>query len=147
MTRATITLQPADDSTLSYVETLLEENDLPSQDVRSKPECFYIGYARGDPIGIGGIEIYGTEGLLRSVVVEQQARGNRFGAAICDVLENKAQSDGVETLYLLTTTVPEFFANRGYVKFERADAPATIQDTTEFDGLCPTTATCMKKSL
>lgn len=147
MNGATITIHPADDNTLSFAETLLTENDLPSQDVRSKPDCFYIGYAGGDPVGIGGIETYGTDGLLRSVVVEQSARGNGFGAAICDELATEAQADSVETLYLLTTTVPEFFAARGYAEIERTEAPATIQQTTEFDDLCPATATCMRKSL
>lgn len=147
MSEATITIEPADDGTLQYVSTLLEKNDLPSQDVRLKSACFYIGYAGGDPVGIGGIERYGTDGLLRSVVIDPSARGNGFGAAICEALETEAQADGVETLYLLTTTVPTFFASRGYVEIERTDAPVSIQQTTEFEDLCPTTAACMKKSL
>ena len=144
---ASIALRPGDDTTLSYVETLLEQNGLPSQDVRSKPDCFYVGYDDDDPVGVGGVEIYDTDGLLRSVVVEESARANGLGTAICETLETKARTDGVETLHLLTTTVPDFFANRGYVRIERADAPATIRRTTEFDELCPASATCMKKSL
>lgn len=147
MSEATVTLQPADDTTLSYVETLLAENDLPTRDVQANPDWFYVGYVDGDPVGVGGIEAYGTDGLLRSVVVERSARGNGFGAALCDALETEARADGVETLYLLTTTVPGFFASRGYVVIERAAAPAAIQGTTEFDDLCPSTATCLKKSL
>lgn len=147
MSEATITLQPATDGNLSYVENLLEENDLPSKDVRSKPNCFYIACNDGDSVGIGGIEIYGTDGFLRSIVVERPARGDGVGAMICDVLETKAHSESVETLYLLTTTVPEFFANRGYIKIEGTDAPTMIQQTTEFNDFCPMSATCMEKPL
>lgn len=147
MNGATITLHRADDSTLSYIETLLEENDLPSQDVRSKLDCFYVGYVGDDPVGIGGVETYGTDGLLRSVVIEQSERGSGLGTALCDALETRASADGVERLYLLTTTAADFFANRGYVDIERAGAPASIQQTTEFDDLCPVTATCMRKLL
>lgn len=143
----TVTLQAVDDATLPYVETLLERNGLPSRDVRSKPECFYVGYDGDDSVGIGGIEPYGTDGLLRSVVVERSARGNGVGTAICGALEDEARAGGVETLYLLTTTASGFFADRGYVEVERTDAPATIRGTTEFSDLCPESATCMRKRL
>lgn len=147
MSEATVTLRQAADNTLSYVETLLENDGLPSQDVRSKPDCFYVGYDGDDSVGIGGLETYETDGLLRSLVVERSERGNGFGTAICETLENEAHAGGVETLYLLTMTVPEFFADRGYAEIERTDAPAAIRQTTEFADHCPAIATCMKKTL
>ena len=54
---------------------------------------------------------------------------------------------GVETLYLLTTTAPEFFGERGYAEVNREEAPEAIRGSTEFADLCPTTATCMRKRL
>ncbi|RRJ34222.1 GNAT family N-acetyltransferase [Halocatena pleomorpha] len=147
MNGATLTLKQADDSTLPYIETLLERNDLPAQDVRATPEWFYVAYTDAAPVGIGGVERYGPHGLLRSVVIERTARGNGFGTALCEALENTAAADGIETLYLLTTTAVDFFTNHGYSEHERATVPATIQQTTEFDSLCPTTATCLKKPL
>jgi amino-acid N-acetyltransferase len=147
MDGVTLTLQQADDSTLSYIETLLERNDLPSQDVRANPGWFYVAYSDTEPVGIGGVERYGPHGLLRSVVIEHTAQGNGFGTALCEALEATASADGVETLYLLTTTAADFFANHGYRECKRTDAPVAIQQTTEFDSLCPTTATCLTKSL
>lgn len=147
MSEETLTLQRADEASLTYVETLLKENGLPAQDVHAKPDCFYIGYDDDSRVGIGGIERYDSVGLLRSVVIEQSARGNGFGAALCEKLERQARTEGVETLYLLTTTASEFFADRGYVTTERTGAPGVIRQTTEFDEFCPTSATCMKKRL
>ncbi|MDB2283428.1 arsenic resistance N-acetyltransferase ArsN2 [Halorubrum ezzemoulense] len=147
MTGAPLRLQRADEATLSYVETRLEANGLPSQDVRSKPDCFYIGYDGDERIGVVGIELYGTDGLLRSVVVEETVRGQGYGAALCAVVETEAQSAGVDTLYLLTTNASSFFVDLGYVEIDRSTAPRAIQQTTEFDDICPSTATCMKKSL
>lgn len=147
MTGPTVSLQQASDSTISYVEALLEENDLPTRDVRSKLEWFYLGYDGDDPVGVGGVEVHGTEGLLRSVVVEQSARGEGFGTAICEALETRARNEGVETLYLLTTTAPAFFSDREFVEIERTEAPTAIRQTTEFDDLCPASAACMRKSL
>ncbi|UPV99880.1 arsenic resistance N-acetyltransferase ArsN2 [Halorussus gelatinilyticus] len=147
MNDSTVTLRPADEDALSYVETLLERNDLPASDVRSNPDCFYVAYDGDEAVGVGGVERYGSDGLLRSVVVERSARGDGLGTALCDALERDARDSGVETLYLLATTAAEFFADRGYDEIERAAAPETIRQTTEFTDLCPDSATCMKRSL
>ena len=147
MSGATVTLRRAEEADLDYVERLLRANDLPTHDVRSKPERFYVGYVDDEPVGVGGVEVYGTDGLLRSVVVERAERGTGVGAALCDALKTAAAVDGVETLYLLTTTAAGFFADRGYVRLARTDAPEAIRATAEFDSLCPATATCMQKRL
>jgi amino-acid N-acetyltransferase len=142
-----LTLTQVNRDTLAYVESLLEENSLPSSDVRSKPDTFYIAYDEDERIGVGGVETHGTNGLLRSVVVERSKRGTGYGAALCDALENEAVSNNIGTLYLLTTTASGFFETLGYVAIPRNEAPTGIQRTAEFDELCPTTATCMKKNL
>lgn len=141
-----VTLRPAEGD-LSYVEDLLAESDLPTRDVRSKPDCFYVGYVDGDPIGVGGLEPFGSAGLLRSLAVERSARGNGFGAGIRAALEREARTAGVETLYLLTTTAADFFAAHGYAEVDRSEAPSPVRQTTEFADLCPATAVCMRKRL
>lgn len=140
-------LRPADESDIAYVESLLEANDLPTADVRSKPECFYVAYDGETAVGIGGIESVDAVGLLRSVVVVPSVRGDGVGTAVCDALEEEARAEGVETLYLLTTTAAEFFADRGYEETDRTDAPEAIRRTAEFNDLCPASAVCMKKSV
>lgn len=147
MGEAAVTLRSADDSALSYVVGLLEGDDLPSSDVQSKPESFYVGYHGNDRVGVGGLEVHGNDGLLRSLVVEPDARGEGFGSALCEALEERARTEGVENVYLLTTTAAEFFDERGYVEMDRAAAPRPIRETTEFDTLCPSSATCMRKRL
>jgi amino-acid N-acetyltransferase len=147
MGESTIALRRVDDDAIRYVEDLLSANDLPAADVRAKPDCFYVGYDGDAPVCAGGVERYGADGLLRSVVVEQSARGRGIGTALCDELEARAAADGVETLYLLTTTATDFFAGRGYVEVAREDAPPAIRGTTEFAELCPDTATCMRRAL
>lgn len=147
MSGAAITVEAANEEALAYVEGLLAKNDLPSADVRSTPDCFYVAYEGDERVGIGGIEAHGPVGLLRSVVVERSARGDGLGTALCGRLEVVAGENGVETLYLLTTTAREFFADRGYAEVDRDEAPAAIRGTTEFTDLCPATATCMRKRL
>ncbi|RKD97537.1 arsenic resistance N-acetyltransferase ArsN2 [Halopiger aswanensis] len=153
MDSASITLRPigerggARDPDLAYVESLLEATNLPNDDVREKPEAFYIASDGDERVGIGGLEQYGGDGLLRSLVVESGARSNGYGTAICDALEEAARADGIERLYLLTTTAAEFFADRGYERIDRSDAPPAIRRTDQFADLCPATATCLRRSL
>lgn len=109
MSNRTLRLQRADEETIAYVETLLDKNGLPSDDVEPGRNRFYIGYDGDTRVGVGGVERHGTDGLLRSVVIERSARGNRYGTALCEALESKVEADGVERLYLLTTTAAEFF--------------------------------------
>jgi amino-acid N-acetyltransferase len=147
MPDAGVTLEPVDEKTLADVETVLEKNDLPTADVQSKPESFFVGFAAGERIGIGGLERFDTVGLLRSLVVEESVRGEGYGTDLCEALETRASADGVQRLYLLTTTAAGFFDDRGYRAIERTAPPAPIRQTTEFTTLCPETAVCMTKRI
>lgn len=147
MDGVTLTLERTDESTLPYVEDLLTANELPTEDLEEKPACFYVAFDGEDRVGVGGLERHGSEALLRSLVVERHVRDSGLGTAICEALEQRARADGVETVYLLTTTAAAFFASLGYAEIDRTGVPAAIQQTAQFEELCPTSATCMKKSL
>jgi amino-acid N-acetyltransferase len=142
-----LTLREVDEASIGYVERLLERADLPTADVRSSAATFYVGRHGGGRVGVAGLEIHGSDALLRSVAVEPSVRGRGFGTALCDRLERKARTGDVETLYLLTTTATDFFVGLGYVETERAKVPAPIRGTAEFADLCPSSATCLQKSL
>jgi amino-acid N-acetyltransferase len=132
---------------LDYVESCLRQTNLPTQDLQTTPAEFYYATADGERIGVGGIEEYGRVGLLRSVAVEPSKQGHGYGSALCAALETTAQTNDIETLYVLTTTAAEFFTARGYDAIDRTTAPDAIEETTQFQNLCPSTATCMRKSL
>jgi len=129
MSNRTLRLQRADEETIAYVETLLDKNGLPSDDVEPGRNRFYIGYDGDTRVGVGGVERHGTDGLLRSVVIERSARGTDTERALCEALESKVEADGVERLYLLTTTAAEFFGDCGYVETDRTTAPNAIRQT------------------
>jgi amino-acid N-acetyltransferase len=142
-----LTLDQADDGSTGYVEQLLERSDLPTADLRSGPGQFYVARHGTGRVGVGGLEVYGSNALLRSVAVEPSLRGQGFGTGLCDALERKARAEDVETLYLLTTTAAGFFAGHGYVEIDREATPPEICETTEFAELCPSSATCLRKEL
>jgi len=147
MTDPSITLRPAETEDLDRVGTLLDANALPSEDVGEKPECFFVATAETEFVGAGGVEIYGSNGLLRSVVVDESSRGQGYGTALCDRLEDYARKQGVESLSLLTTTATAFFRERGYGETRRESVPSSVRQTTQFAALCPDSATCLVKTL
>lgn len=147
MDEGTISLRPADADSLDDIERLLSRTDLPTDDVGAKPDCFWVAFDGDERVGVGGVEPFPPDGLLRSVVVEESRRGTGVGSALCERLEARAVADGIDTLYLLTTTAADFFEARGYEEIDRADAPASIRETSQFAELCPSTAVCMRKRL
>ncbi len=132
----------------AQIKQLLAACDLPHEDIRS---CllrhFWVAGGIKSLTGVVGLEILGKEALLRSLAVASHARGKGLGKQLTAKVEQHAQNSQVDTLYLLTLTAAEFFKKLGYQVMKREDAPATLQNTTEFQGICPVSATCLTKSL
>ena len=130
------------------VEALLIEAQLPVADLASSRSLNLLGYRDcGRLVGVVGVEIYGSVGMLRSLAVEPAHRNAGLGAALVSIAETWAAEQGVETLYLLTTTAAKFFARRGYEAVPRSEAPAAIAATAQFSELCPASSTFMRKVL
>ena len=134
---------------LSAVARLLEASALPSVDLTEGhlEHFFAASGAGGVLVGLVGVEIYGREGLLRSLVVAAEQRGQGVGSLLVTHAENYAAARDVRRLYLLTTTAQEFFASRGYVSLDRQAAPPVIRATREFSDICPASSAFMMKVL
>jgi amino-acid N-acetyltransferase len=130
------------------VRRLLDAAKLPTADLTARHfERFFGCGPEQAPRGAVGLEIYGAEALLRSLVVEEAARGQGCGKALVAEAERYARDRGVRQIYLLTTSAAKFFERLGYTPAARDAAPACIRTTSEFAGLCPTSSTFMVKAL
>jgi amino-acid N-acetyltransferase len=69
-----------------------------------------------------------------------------MGRLVKTILE-RAAADGVEDVYLLTTTAADYFPRFGFTEASRSDAPEQLSASREFQGACPATAVLMKRSL
>lgn len=127
---------------------LLDASGLPTGDLQGRDLPGFL-VARDDHavLGVAGVEASGEAGLLRSVAVAPAARGSGLGAALVAAAEASALQGGTRTLYLLTTTAPDFFARLGYERIGRDQAPPDIAASAEFARLCPASAVCMRKYL
>lgn len=129
------------------LRTVLNAEGLPTVDLDAPGRTFFRWDRPDGMAGYGGLEIYGVEALLRSVVVLPTARGLGLGREIAHDLIAHARSSGIERLWLLTTTAADFFSRVGFQKTDRSSAPPAIAATTEFASLCPATAVFMTLKL
>ena len=100
-----------------------------------------------NPKGVIGLEIHGADGLLRSLAVESAVQGQGCASSLYKQLEKYSRSMGIKTLYLLTETAEEYFERKGFHSISRELASDSIKQTREFSGLCPDSATLMRKSI
>ena len=132
---------------MDIIILLLSSHGLHTEDLSGKASSLFVLESDGAIIGSGGVEVFGNVGLLRSVAVMKSLQGEGFGGLICREIVHRMRTQGLTELYLLTTTAPGFFERLGFQRIDRSDAPADIQGTTEFSGLCPTSAVCMRMRL
>jgi N-acetylglutamate synthase-like GNAT family acetyltransferase len=120
---------------------------LPASDVTAPGKLFWR-FVEGDvPVGFGGLEVHGADALIRSVVTLPPLRERGVGRAIVTALEREAEAHRCLSVYLLTTSAAEFFAQLGYAPCERKEVPPAISATAEFVSLCPANAAVLVKAL
>ena len=142
-------IEPQRSRDRARVLELLQQAQLPDHDWRSgqAPVDFLVMREAGQVVGAIGLQNAGGAGLLRSLVVAPPLNRQGRGAALVAAAEQLALRRGIDDMYLLTTTVPGFFALLDYLRVERASAPPAIQQTVQFSTLCPASAVCMHKRL
>jgi N-acetylglutamate synthase-like GNAT family acetyltransferase len=140
-------VDPASSQDLIGIRALLERAGLPTSDLESAQPEFVVIRADGKAIAAGALQRFGSSALLRSVVVAPDHRGSGLGHLIVSELERSARTAQITQLILLTETAVEFFAHEGYRVIERSSAPEEMRASEEFRSLCPSSATCMAKSL
>lgn len=129
------------------IKKLLSDSQLPTVGITPFLEHFVIAKSAQTIIGVAGIEIYNSTGLLRSLAVEPDFRGAAVGKELCSRTIAHAHTQNIQEIYVLTTTAEGFFAKRGFGVVDRSIAPDSLKNSVEFKSLCPASAVCMKMQL
>jgi amino-acid N-acetyltransferase len=138
------TIRQATKDDLLRVIELLESSSLPTAGVAEALSGFLVAEREEGIIGSVGIESCGDRfALLRSTAVRDEWRGRGLGRQLVERAIAAAEANGVEALYLLTTTAERYFPSFGFERIDRADVPDAVRATEEFSSACPTTATVM----
>jgi amino-acid N-acetyltransferase len=133
---------------LPELVALLAECALPFGDLtETHLREFLVCRDGGRLVATAGLELCDDAVLLRSLAVAATHRGRGLATRLVDALERRARAKRQRVMFLLTKTVPGFFAARGFRPVERQLVPAAIATTTEFRSLCPASALCMRKRL
>lgn len=144
---AGVVIRAAAERDLVEIERLLASNSLPVDGVEDALPGFMVAEESGRVIGAIGVEHCGAYGLLRSAIVDAGARNTGVGGQLVERAIDTARSNGIQRLYLLTTTAENYFPRFGFDVANREQAPASIRETTEFTTACPASATMMKLDL
>jgi amino-acid N-acetyltransferase len=140
--------RPARSDDLNAVRALVAAAGLPDADVADHfPRAYVVLEERETVIGSAGLEVHGESGLLRSVAVVSSHRGTGLGRTLTEDRLQAAEAQRLRSVYLLTTTAPEYFARLGFERVARESVPAPLQRSSEFSTVCPASAICMVKRL
>jgi N-acetylglutamate synthase-like GNAT family acetyltransferase len=129
------------------IRALLAASGLPVTDLESSAPRFVVATAAGRVIAAAGLEIHGSTGLMRSVVVERDSRGTGAGRAVVAAVEEIARLQGLQAIVLLTETARDFFARLGYEPVSRESVADDLRRSAEFSSICPQSAHCMSKRI
>jgi len=143
-----VTLRQARPADLPSVLRLLELVALPPDGVADHLDGFLLAEdQQGSLVGSIALEYYGETALVRSAAVVPDQQRSGLGSFLLGQICERARGTGVKRLVLLTTTAEDFFHERGF-RVVNADAVnGPVQNSSEFQGACPDTATCMEMIL
>ena len=119
---------PASQNSFSAAIALLKKNNLPTEDLDPGKQIFVVEDGN-KVVATVAVEYNYSDALLRSLSVSEEKRKSGIGAELVTFIEDYVQKQGVETIYLLTTTAADFFQKRGYQVIDRNSVPRFIQNT------------------
>ncbi|GAB4023998.1 arsenic resistance N-acetyltransferase ArsN2 [Spirosoma koreense] len=128
------------------VVALLEQGDLLTEDLPEGLAQFLIAKDEETPVGVAGLETFGSVGLLRSVAVDPAHRGKGIAAKLIERILASAGASHLREIYLITMTAEGYFDRYGFTPVSRDSVPEAIQQTRQFSGLCPSSAIVMKRT-
>jgi N-acetylglutamate synthase-like GNAT family acetyltransferase/SAM-dependent methyltransferase len=143
---AKVAIAPAREEDLPAIEGLLAEAGLPT-DAGQHLGNFFVARHDGRIVGCVGMEVRGSDGLFRSLAVDPAYRGSGLGRRLYDVLAERARGRGVHRAYLLTTTIAPLAESWGFRRIDQDKVPAAIQGTSQFRGVCCSSAVAMWREL
>lgn len=129
------------------LKAALARAGLPADDVEGEGPLFWR-FERDDvPVGFAGIEVHGTDAVLRSLITLPPVRQQGIGGAMIDKMEVEARARGANAIYLLTRDFVAFFAKLGYAPCGRERLPPAIASAGPFAQPHFADATAMVKQM
>ncbi len=136
-------IQAAGKKDIKEITGLLNDNKLPTTDIKEDAVQLFVGLFNNKIIGTVGLERYNQVGLLRSLAVEEAFKNQKVGTMLMDWLFDFCVNEKINELYLLTTTAEKYFLKLGFQRIDRNTVPDPINKTREFKDICPASGVAM----
>jgi amino-acid N-acetyltransferase len=109
-----VTFRLARTDDIPRIEGLVSSAELPAAFIAEFLDGFIVAERDGAIIACGGVEMYETCAVIRSVVVEPDARGAGIGIEIATRLIDTARGREATDLYLFTMQAHAFWLRLGF---------------------------------
>ena len=117
------------------IESLLAAEWLPPMMIAEFLPTFWVLEEGGRVVGGAGLEVYGREGVLRSVVVDPSLRGTGQGHRLAETALAEAKRQKVRRVYLFTMTAMPFFARYGFRPCTMEEFEPSVRESWQYRGL------------
>ena len=145
--RAAIEIAPLAPEDEPGLLALLTRCGLPLDGVRDHLANALVARQGNRLVGSAVLEVYAGGALLRSVAVEESARGLGLGIRLTEDALALARRLGVRRVFLLTETAAHFFPRFGFRAISREEVPESVRASLEFTTACPRSALAMERAL
>ncbi len=142
-----VLIEPARPDDLPAIVSLLERGRLPRAEIERHLGAVVVARDGAQVVGCAAVELYDTAGLLRSVAVHPDVRGQGLGVRMTEAALALARARGARTIYLLTETAAQFFPRFGFRSIPRDHVAPAVRQSVEFTTACPDTAQAMMAEL
>jgi amino-acid N-acetyltransferase len=140
------TVRPAVPADRPFIEKLLENALLPLDGLRIEDAIVVLDEKTNTPSGVVALERFGSNSMLRSLVVEADRRRQGLGRSLVVAALEVARWSGAGEVHLFTEDAQGFFSKFGFEAVSGKVTRAAVPESPLVTGTCCSTATAMRLS-
>jgi amino-acid N-acetyltransferase len=132
-------IRRAGEHDLFRIRRLIKDAGLNDKGIESHLLHFFVVETANDDeespqmVGVVGMEVHGSIGLLRSFVLERASWNGKVGVNMMEILLAYAAKLGLTHVYLLAGASTSFFSELGFVEVAFADLPDVLKESEHFE--------------
>jgi amino-acid N-acetyltransferase len=138
-----VEIHPATPADHSAITQLVRSAGLPLDGLDDALAAAVVARDGDRIVGCAALEVHGDAGLLRSVAVAPERRGEGLGQDLTRAALDLARTRDLRRIYLLTETAERFFPRFGFRRISRAEVVGPVRESVEFRSACPESASVM----
>lgn len=135
--------RPANAGDAPEIEQLVSASGLTATGTEQRLPTTIVSEHDGLLTATACVEDFGSTGLLRSVAVRDDLRGQGLGLLVVAAALHEAGRRGVQDAALFTESAAPFFERLGFRRIERSELPTSIQESAQAADECSATAAAM----